>query len=334
MKIRTKILFSTLLLVMVAGTIIIVVNHIATRNMTEGHVYDHLRAVAESRTSHIRTVLTIHGEIAMMMAAGNAFRDVVDRNKNRAQTLTQVDRRIRSIIKSHYEISRIRVLNKYGMVVASSHTDVGLNKSDNDVFLKGKKGVWFGDPHISLFTGNIVMSTASPIFVNNELSGVLVINYDMEKGLFKITTDRTGMGETGEIYLVNKDGYMITPSRFADDTFLKQKIDIENTRDISTRIRIFGNQEPKEWRVLSRNYSGADVIGICKHIPEMNWTLVAEMTEEEAFAPVVRLTQKMLLIFVFLFVVGIMASIVISGTITGPIMRLRRGTKEIIKGNL
>ncbi|MCK5508680.1 MAG: response regulator [Desulfobacterales bacterium] len=334
MKIRTKILFSTLLLVMVAGTIIILVNHIATRNMTEGHVYDHLRAVAESRTSHIRTVLTIHGEIAMMMAAGNAFRDVVDRNKNRAQTLTQVDRRIRSIIKSHYEISRIRVLNKYGMVVASSHADVGLNKSNNDIFLKGKKGVWFGDPHISLFTGNIVINTASPIFVNNELSGVLVINYDMEKGLFKITTDRTGMGETGEIYLVNKDGYMITPSRFADDTFLKQKIDIENTRDISTRIRIFGNQEPKEWGVLSRNYSGADVIGICKHIPEMNWTLVAEMTEEEAFAPVVRLTQKMLLIFVFLFVVGIMASIVISGTITGPIMRLRRGTKEIIKGNL
>ena len=334
MKIRTKILFSTLLLVMVAGTFIIVVNHITIRNMTEDHVYDHLRAVAESRASHIRTVLTIHGETARMMAAGNVFRDVVDRNKNRTQMLTQVDRRIRSIIKSHNEISRIRVLNKYGMVIASSHADVGLNKSDNDIFLKGKKGVWFGDPHISLFTGNIVINTASPIFVNNELSGVLVINYDMEKGLFKITTDRTGMGETGEIYLVNKDDYMITPSRFTDDTFLKQKIDIENTRDISTRIRIFGNREPKEWRVLSRNYSGADVVGICKHIPEMNWTLVAEMTEKEAFAPVMRLTQKMLLIFVFLFVVGIMASIAISGTITGPIMKLYQGTEEIINGNL
>ncbi|MBC2695895.1 MAG: response regulator [Desulfobacteraceae bacterium] len=334
MKIRTKILLITLLLVMVAGTAIIVVNHIATRNMIEDHVYSHLYAVAGSRASHIRTILAMHSEDARMMAAGNVFRNVVDRNKNRTQILTQVDRRIESIIESHNEISRIRVLDKYGMVIASSHADVGLNKSGNDIFLKGRKDTWIGDPHISQFTKNTVTSIASPIFVNNKLSGVLVINHDMEKKLFKVTTDRTGMGETGEIYLVNKDGYMITPSRFADDTFLKQKIDIENSRDISTRIRIFGNQEPKERRVLSRNYSGADVIGIYVRIPEMNCTLVAEMTEEEAFAPVVRLTQNMLLIFSLLFVIGGLASIVISRTLTGPIVKLHRGTAEIIKGNL
>ena len=334
MKIRTKILLITLLLVMVAGTFIIMVNHITIRNMTEDYVCDHLSAVAESRLSHIRTILTIYDNTARMMAAGNPFRDVVDRNKNRAQMLTQADRRIKSIIESHNVISRIRVLDKYGMVIASSHADVGLNKSDNDIFLKGRKGVWSGDPHISLFTKNIVISTASPIFVNNELSGILVINYDMKKELFKIMTDRTGMGETGEIYLVNRDGYMITPSRFADNTFLKQKINIEKTKDISARIRIFGNQASKERKVLSRNYLDVDVIGICKHIPEMNWTLVSEMTEKEAFAHIKQLTQKMLSIFVFLFVVGIMASYAISRTITGPIIKLRCRTKEIINGNL
>jgi len=334
MKIRTKILLITLLLVMVVGTSVIVVNHIVTRNMTEDQVYKHLLTAAESRASHVRMILTMYGDSVRMMAAGNVFRDVVDRNKNRTQMLTKVNRRIKSIIESRNEISRIRILDKHGMVIASSHADVGLNKSNNDIFIEGRKGVWFGNPHISLFTGNIVITTACPIFVNNELSGVFVINHDMEKELFKITTDRTGMGKTGEIYLVNKDGYMITPSRFVDDTFLKQKINTENTRDISTRIRIFGKQETKERRVLSRNYSGVDIIGVYVHMPEMNWTLVTEMTEEEAFAPVVRLTQKMLSIFLFLFVVGIMASIVISRAITKPIVKLRSGTKEIIKGNL
>jgi methyl-accepting chemotaxis protein len=127
---------------------------------------------------------------------------------------------------------------------------------------------------------------------------------------------------------------MITPSMFLNDTFLKQKIDIENARNISTRIRIFGKQELKEQRVLSRNYLGADVIGVCVRIPKMNWTLVAEMTENEAFAPVARLRQNMMSILIFLFVVGILASIAISRTITGPIVKLRRGTKEIMKGNL
>ncbi|MBW2737701.1 MAG: response regulator [Deltaproteobacteria bacterium] len=334
MKIRTKILLITLLLIMVAGLAIIVVNQIITRNMTEDNIYNHLMTTAESRASHIRTILTMYSESAKMMAAGNPFRDVVDKSKNRDQTLTQADRRIKSIIESHYEISRIRILDKYGMVIASSHADVGLNKSGNDIFLKGRKGPWIGDPHISQFTKNIVTSTAAPIFVDNKLSGILVINHDMKKELFKITTNKNGLGETGEIYLVNKDGYMITPSRFADDTFLKQKIDIENTRDISTRIRIFGKQEPKERRVLYRNYSGANVIGICVRIPEMNWTLVAEMTEKEAFVPVVRLTQNMLSILGFLFVIGSLASIAISRTITGPIVKLHRRTEEIIKGNL
>ena len=332
MKIQTKILLTTLLLVMVAGTTIIVINHIAARNMTEDNVYDHLSTVAESRASHIRTVLTMYGGIARMMAAGNPFRNVVDKNKNRTQTLTQVDRRIKSIIESHNEISRIRVIDKYGMVIASSHADVGLNKSGNDIFLKGRKGLWFEDPHISLFTGNIVINTASPIFVNNELSGVLVINYNMEKGLFKITTDKTGMGETGEIYLVNKDGYMITPSRFLNDTFLKQKIDTFRQGSKPEDVKYLDGYEHEV--ILCKNYQGKEVIRVHTHIPEMGWCLMAEMTEKEAFAPDVQLTQNMVLIFVFLFIVVIMASIATSKTITGPIVKLHHGTEEIIKGNL
>ena len=332
MKIHTKNFLITLLFVMVTGMTIIVVNHITTRNMTEDYVCDHLSAVAESRVSHIRTILTIYGNVARMMAAGNPFRDVVDRNKNRDQTLTQSDRRIKSIIESHNVISRIRVLDKYGMVIASSHADVGLNKSNNNIFLKGRKGIWSGDPHISLFTKNIVISTASPILVNNELSGVLIINYDMEKELFKVTTDRAGMGETGEIYLVNKDGYMITPSRFLNDTFLKQKIDTFRQGSKPEDVKYLDGYEHEV--ILCKNYQGKEVIRVHTHLPEMGWCLMAEITEKEAFAPVARLTQNMLSILGLLFVIGGLASIFISRNITGPIVKLHRGTEEIIKGNL
>ncbi|MEA2084806.1 MAG: response regulator [Thermodesulfobacteriota bacterium] len=334
MKIQTRMLSMVLLLVVVTGVVIIVVNQISSRNIIQDNVYDHLHIAAQSRANHIRTILNGYGNTAEMMATGNAFRDVVDGSKDRAQTLTQVDRRIQSIIESHNEISRVRVLNRYGMVIVSSHTDVGLDKRGDDIFQKGRKGTWIGDIHISRFTGNIVVSIASPIFVNNDLSGILVINYDAENELFKITTDRTGMGETGEIYLVNKDGYMITPSRFVDDTFLKQKVDIENTKDLSTRIRVFGDKAQKERGVLFRNYLGADVIGICVRIPDMNWTLVAEMSEDEAYAPVARLMQKMMSVLVFLLVLGVLVSILISRSITGPIVKLHHGTEEIIKGNL
>ncbi|MDP8215743.1 MAG: hypothetical protein P9L98_00240 [Candidatus Kaelpia imicola] len=48
-----------------------------------------------------------------------------------------------------------------------------------------------------------------------EFSGAIAVYLKAEE-LFKITLDRTGLGETGEIYLVNKDKYMISPSIFQE----------------------------------------------------------------------------------------------------------------------
>jgi signal transduction histidine kinase/CheY-like chemotaxis protein/HPt (histidine-containing phosphotransfer) domain-containing protein len=334
MKIRTKILVNTLLIVIGTSAAIIMVNQITLRNMTEDDVYERLNTAAQWKADHIGTVLNIYRETTELLATANAFRDAVDGKKGHAQTSLQVKTRIESVIGTHDEISRVRILNRNGIVIASSHTDVGLDRSADDIFLKGRKGTLIEDLHVSRLTGNIVVSVASPIFVNNEFSGVLVVNYDAEKELFKIITDRTGMGQTGETYLVNKDGYMITPSRFADDTVLKQKIDLHDTRNLSARIRIFGAREPKERSVLCTNYLGADVIGVCARIPETDWTLVAEMSENEAFARVAELTQKIASILALLLVAGLLVSIPLSRTITAPIEDLHHGTEEIMKGNL
>ena len=334
MKIRIKILLTILLPVLVIGTAATVVSQKFTRDIVEEEVCNHLITATESRASHIRTVLTMYSETTKMMAAENPFKDAVDENINYTKRMESVNRRINSVIESHEEISRIRVLDKNGIVIASSHADDGSDKSAHEIFLKGKKEDFINDPHISQFTGNIVTSVAAPILLNGKFSGVIIVNFDADKKLFKIMTDRTGFGETGEIYLVNKDGYMITPSRFLNDTFLKQKVDTENTRNCFEDVERFGEQEHEHEAGLFKNYFGADVLGVHAYLPEMGWCLLAEITEEEAFASVAQLTQNIVSIFVFLFVAGILASIAISRTITEPIVKLRRGTEEIIKGNL
>ena len=52
----------------------------------------------------------------------------------------------------------------------------------------------------------------------------------------RLPLNRKGMGQTGEVYVVDKDGYMITESRFIDDAILKQKVDTEP-------IRLFQNEK-------------------------------------------------------------------------------------------
>ena len=339
MKIRTKILLTTLLLVMVVGTAIIVVNHIATKNMAEDSVYEHLSAAAGSRANHIETFLNGGKEAINQLSESIVIERLLLTGKDDPDYSGKYDDVIRRLkhtaaVKEH--IYGVFVLDKNGTIIASSEEiDIGKHKSNDPYFIGGKEGVFIKDAYTSRNRKIDSIAFSAPVFDEEGavFLGVVVMRVSIEE-LNEITTDRTGFGETGEIFLVNKDGYMITPSRFADDTFLKQKIDIENARNISTRSRIFGKQGPKDRTVLSRNYLGADIIGVCKRIPEMNWTLVAEMTENEAFASVARLTQKMLSILVFLFIVVIIASIATSKTITGPIVKLHHGTEEIITGNL
>ena len=334
MKIKTKVLVIVCTLVLIAGAVTILINEIVSKNMIEHQVYNHLQTAAQSRVNHIESVLEEQKELTKAVSAGNHFRDVVVESKDHNQGMEQVKRRIKSIIEVHDEISQIRVLDKNGIVVASSHADIGFDESAADIFLKGKEGVHAGDVHIFASTGNRVMSVSAPILLNGEFSGVIVINFDAEKGLFEITTDRTGLGENGEMYLVNKDGYMITPSRFVNDTFLMQKIDTEHKEDLLRQIEIFGAQEHGDKAELYKNYLGTDVLGVHTHIPEMDWCLIAEISEAEAFAPIAELRSRMLPIIVLILIMSVAFSTVLSGTIAKPIVKLHRGTEEIEKGNL
>lgn len=72
------------------------------------------------------------------------------------------------------------------------------------------------------------------------------------------------MGETGEIYLVNKDKYMISPSRFKEDVILKQEVDTVNVEKCVMHKKHI--PEVKEVTILS-DYRGITVPGTHAYIP-------------------------------------------------------------------
>ncbi len=223
------------------------------------------------------------------------------------------------------EISRIRVLDKNGAVIASSQDDVGLDRSASDIFLIGKDGVHIGDLHISEFTGNTVISVSAPILLNGEFSGVLVVNFDAEKELFAITTEKTGLGETGEIYIVNGDGYMITPSRFVGGAILKTK---------ASEVIHMDWSDCGHAAVLTTDYRGIEVLQVHKRISGMAWVLVAEIDKEEALAPLAELTRTAMILVVVLMIAGTAVSIMLTGLITKPLLNLSRGVEAVKSGNL
>ncbi|MEA1906196.1 MAG: histidine kinase dimerization/phosphoacceptor domain -containing protein [Euryarchaeota archaeon] len=324
MNIRTKFLVVMLSLVLITGMTAILIGRTVSTSIIEEQVSTNLETTAQSRANHIGTVLGAYNHETGTLSVGASFRNIVDKRRNRTHCIGIANLRINNTIQAHEDISGIRILDKNGTVVASRHVDTGSEDDTSEIFRIVDGEVRVTDLRTSVFTGDDVVSAATPILVDGEFSGVVIVDFDARK-IFEIATDMTGLGVTGEIYILNEYGYIITPSRFSNDTIPTQDIDLGH---FVTTV----NHEPEA--ALYKNYRGADVLGAHAPIPAMNWCLVAEIEEAEAFAPVTRLTTTMFSVLAGLLLIGAVICVIVSGTIAKPIVKLQRGAEEIMNGNL
>lgn len=338
MKFRTKAIIIILSLICVIGISTIMVSRIISKDIIEHQIYNHLETTAHSRAHHIEAFLDKETKITLQLSESIVIQKLLvlsKMDKNYNNRLENVITRLKHSADINKEIYDIFVLDLNGVVIASNiEQRHGLDRSNDPYFINAKKGVYVKDAYYSRhFGGQPSLAISVPVFqdVANILVGVVVIRIKLDY-LNDITTDRTGLGETGDIYLINKDGYMITPSRFIDDTFLKQKVDTENARNCLAHKdkRDIGHKAIK----IFNDYRGVKVLGTYIFIKEMKWGLLAEIDEEEAFAPIAALTHTMVLILIVLFVGAIILALLISEAITKPIIELHHGTEQIIKGNL
>ena len=336
MKIQKKILIIMLSLIIVVGiTCILISRNIATNTIKE-LITNNLINTTQSRAERIETFLDLEKEAVKQLSESVVFKELLlstEEEESYPLKFNKVMQGLQNTAQVGEFTYDIFVLDTKGAILASSdEEDIGEDKSNDPYFLGGEEGVFIKDAYISSYKQEKTLAFSAPILdEDNKLLGVIVFRVSPEP-LFKITTERTGLGETGEVYLVNKDGYMITPSRFIDEVFLKQKIDLRHIEVPSPTE--FPDTLLKEEVDLIKDYRGVEVLTVHDHIPEMGWHLISEIATEEAFAPVIQLTQTLLLIFFFILFIGIFISSFVTNTITKPLRRLHGGTEEITKGNL
>jgi len=331
MRIQTQFLVVIFSLILIVGMNVVMVSETVSENIVKQEIYNQLESTAQSRANHIESFLELEKTTVQQLSQSIVIQKLLLTAKNDeeyAKAFNDVEKRLKSRVEIGKHTYGVFVLDKKGVIIASDEeADIGKDKSNDPYFLGGRQGVFAKDVYTSGTEGIDSLAFSAPIVDdNNEFLGVVVMAVFVE-ALDEITADTTGLGETEEIYLVNRDGYMITPSRFVTDTLLKQKVDTENTRKCFADLERFGAREHEPEAISFKSYRGTDVIGVHVPVPEMEWCLLAEMSEEEAFAPLAKLTKTMLSLLALL-------SILISRTITKPIVKLHHGTEEIEKGNL
>ncbi|OOF15898.1 hypothetical protein BZG84_11365 [Salinivibrio sp. PR932] len=161
---------------------------------------------------------------------------------------------------------------------------------------------------------------ASPVYRNNQLLGVLAYQFPIDR-LSEIMTERDGLGQTGETYLVGSDGLMRSNSfldpqhRTVFASFMNPAEGAVNTQAVQRAI----NGE-KGIDIIS-DYNGNPVLSAYAPVTAggLTWAIIAEMDVKEAFAALNALELSVAVIFV-IAVMGIVATaIIFARKITRPI---------------
>src|SRR3989339_660241 len=126
------------------------------------------------------------------------------------------------------------------------------------------------------------ISIMNPVYDSDKkLLGFVDLTYNLKK-IWEITGEKSGLGETGEIYLVDFDRLLISKLKNNNYNVLTQSIESENTDRCFGMENITGHvgHTPVD---IFLNYNGDNVLGAHDEILDSNWCLLAEIEIQEIF---------------------------------------------------
>jgi PAS domain S-box-containing protein len=341
MKIAKKIILSFVALAIIFADMSGIAIYLIAKGGFKKFTRNNLIAISTSRTGHIETYLNMLeisvGQFSKSVVLENLLKTSTAEGPGHAKIFEDAMRRLKRTKEANSSIAEFLLLDKTGNVLASSNEgSIGLDKSREEYFLGGQKRIYIEDIHYSEGHRKELLIAISAPIVDSQTGEFLgeIAAWTRLDELNKIVTERSGLGDTGEIYILNRHGYMITPSRFREDVVLKQKVDTEGARQARLHE---SNKNPSgitKKAYIYPDYRGIQVLGAYELIPRMQWVVLTEADVKETFAPLARLRLVIFLVIFFVPLAVWIAGGIIAKLITGPLLKLSEGTEIIGSGNL
>jgi len=201
-------------------------------------------------------------------------------------------------------------------------------------FERGKSGIYFSDIYFNKSNDDkpAMLVTAPVRDLNDNPAGVVALEMDMAT-VYKLIQDVTGLGNTGETLIGKKSARQVlflNPLRHDPEAALKRSITIGSIKGSAIQNAAEGH----EGSGLTIDYRGKRVIAAWRHLPSIDWGLVAKIDEQEAFADVINLRNLVVIILSIIIVFSGIMAISIAQSISGPIEKVAEGARIIGSGNL
>lgn len=189
------------------------------------------------------------------------------------------------------------------------------------------KGIWIEDD------GRPLVDYVAPLVLEDELIGSMHVVMDA-KELIDVTRNYTGLGETGETFIVVRSevtgaAYIVNPVRHGE----------ANPRPLLpgdlNRPAVLASE--RQEGVFSKglvDYRGEPVWAAVRHLPGPNWGLVVKFDAAEQRAPITELRQRLVRLGLSLAAFAILLGTVLGLWFARPIHDLAEAANRIRHGDL
>jgi PAS domain S-box-containing protein len=301
----------------------------ATGDLTAS-VYERLDAVAGLKADALDRWIDEQSRnvvfVGVMPGVGDDARVFLDASSGEADRAA-AEARLRAIlatlVSQTADAEEILILDLEGTIRMSTLAEhEGLSLADEDFFVTGASHTNVQNAYRSSLTGRPTITVATPLFDQDgkgQRVAIVAANLSLQR-VDRIVLERTGLGETGQAYLVGADGVPIQGTGAETGPLDSTAVDA-----------IIAGQSG---RGLYANPDGAPVIGVYTWIEDRNAGLIAEMSQDEAFGSARRLA-------LVIGIVGLASALllaagiwIVARRVTRPILSLAATASRVQGGDL
>ena len=316
-------------------------------------IMDNLEIVGEKQAVLVSTWMRERMKDVLVIADNPYMANSVNltkKDKGYAKTFRYLE-----MIVVEYGYMSAFVCNEKGLVtIATIEENAGRDLSKKDYIKHALQGRTFASnimpseiPLVNEFdekeVGVPTMFVATPL-MDEEDAIVGVVALRVHVGILSNMMHSQKFGKTGETYLVSKDGYMLSESRFTKHLIKKGVVKKRSALELKLIDPITGKLthgvaqcvagENGSDSIGYNDYGGIPVLGVWRWLPEYNWGVVTEIDRTEVYGVAYNLnTLGKVLIFAMVFPILFIAYVV-GKRFSTPILGLTEVTEKMASGDL
>jgi PAS domain S-box-containing protein len=317
-----------------------------TYKTVKKNIFDQLEIAADELKKRVYVFLDGKRGRIIDFSSDGFIRDCTEEITNRGDRIQHYTDRLNTHLAINKQpldpdILTVFVVDLDGKIISSTETgQIGMDASDETWYSETMmRGFCISDiKYSSEFEQNTFFDVTRLVLTRDGLHtiGIIVNRYNGNCfrqitrsgviGEFGQPKQLEGLGETGEVYIVNRDKLILTESRFDKDVILKQVVDTEGVRAaFDNEVGMVG---------IYNGYRGHQILGVSRYIEEMDWVVLAEKDISEAFAPIARLRSFAIIMGTVGTMIILTVAIFFAKRITKPITSLALVAGDIANGNL